>query len=123
MPSPATKQLADLGALARLLEGLADERRLRIVALLSHGELCVCHFEAALSMPQPDVSRQLSVLRRAGVLTARRERSWVYYRLAEQAEPICREQLRHLVAAFGKREQLQRDVERLIRSRGPASCK
>ena len=33
---------------SRLFKALGDETRLRIVALLSHGELCVCHLEEAL---------------------------------------------------------------------------
>ena len=35
---------------SRLFNALADETRLRIVALLSHGELCVCHLEEALGL-------------------------------------------------------------------------
>ena len=51
--------------LTRLLKALGDETRLRMVALLAHGELCVCHLESALELSQPTASRHLAVLRAA----------------------------------------------------------
>jgi ArsR family transcriptional regulator len=123
MSSTRKQKLEDLAPLARLLEGLGDERRLRMVALLSHGELCVCHIEGALQMPQAEVSRQLGFLRAAGVVTSRREHPWVYYKLAEPEEALCREQLALLARQFGQRDQLRKDVERLLKTRGPNSCK
>lgn len=113
----------DVQPASRLFKALGDESRLRIVALLSHGELCVCHLESALELSQPNVSRQLGVLRGAGVVESRREGSWVYYRLATQLDELCRQQLKALVSAFSKREVLREDVEKLLQSRGPNSCR
>src|SRR5258708_28038116 len=76
----------DVGPLARLFKSLGEETRLQIVAILSHGELCVCHLEEALRLAQPSVSRHLGTLRAAGVVESRRQGSWVYYRLARQAD-------------------------------------
>ncbi|MCI0569925.1 MAG: metalloregulator ArsR/SmtB family transcription factor [Myxococcaceae bacterium] len=113
----------DVRPLSRLMKALGDETRLRMVALLSHGELCVCHLEKALGLTQSNTSRQLTVLKAAGVVEPRREGSWVFYRLAPQLDELTKSQLRALVNAFGKREVLRRDVERLLRAKGPASCK
>lgn len=113
----------ELDSPSRLFKALGEPNRLRMVALLAHGELCVCHLEAALGLPQSNVSRQLAVLRSAGVVEARREGSWVYYRLAPQADALCRAQLRSLTRAFGQDAVLKADVERLLESRGPTSCK
>src|SRR5574341_901155 len=96
----------DVRPVSRLFKALGDETRLRIVALLVHGELCVCHLEAALGLTQSNASRQLGVLRAAGVVDTRREGSWVYYRLADQTDDECRRQLRSLVASFARREVL-----------------
>jgi ArsR family transcriptional regulator len=52
---------------------LGDETRIRIVALLAHGELCVCHLDKALDLGQPNASRQLSILKHAGIVESRRE--------------------------------------------------
>jgi ArsR family transcriptional regulator len=114
--------LLDVRGASLLFKALGDETRLRMVALLAHGELCVCHLEAALELPQSNTSRQLAVLKNAGVVEARRDGSWVYYRLAPQPDPVRAAQLEGLVAAFTQKAVLRRDVERLLRSRGPGAC-
>ncbi len=120
---PAAEAAFDVTPVSRLFKALGDETRLRIVALLSHGELCVCHFESALGLRQPTVSRQLGILRAAGVVETRRSGSWMHYRLAPQADAECRRQLAALVRGFSRREVLRADVTRLLATRGPGSCK
>jgi ArsR family transcriptional regulator, arsenate/arsenite/antimonite-responsive transcriptional repressor len=112
----------EIRALSRFFRALGDETRVRIVALLSHGELCVCHIEEALGLQQSTASRQLSVLRAAGVVEARREASWVYYRLAPQTDELCKKQLGELARGFAKKDTLRRDVERLLKVKGPGKC-
>jgi ArsR family transcriptional regulator len=66
-----------------IFDVIGDATRRRILALLAaEGELCVCELTAALDDIQPKVSRHLSVIRDAGLASARREGTWVYYRLA-----------------------------------------
>jgi ArsR family transcriptional regulator len=66
----------------RLFESLADESRRRILALLlTRGELCVCDLFGVLDLPQPKVSRHLSVLRESKLLVSRKQGTWVHYRL------------------------------------------
>lgn len=68
-----------------LFDVLSDEIRRRILCLLlKEGELCVCELFQALGLPQPKVSRHLAVMRDAGVLSVRREATWVFYRLDAQ---------------------------------------
>jgi len=62
---------------------LSDPSRLRILLLLDKRELCVCQMMGVLGMSQPLVSRNLSLLRRAGFLEARREGKMTFYRLKE----------------------------------------
>ena len=69
-----------------MFRAFSDPIRLRILNLLQAGELCVCDLVDVLRLPQPTISRHLSYLRRASLVTARRERSWNYYALA-QARP------------------------------------
>ena len=114
--------LIDVRSFTRLFKALGDETRLRIVAPLSHGELCVCHLEDALRLAQPNVSRHLGILRAAGVVEHRREGSWVYYKLAAQQDPAGERQLQSLMRTFAKRSVLRRDLERLVKVRGPGSC-
>ncbi len=65
-----------------LFELLADATRRRLlVLLLDEREICVCRLVDALQHPQPKISRHLAVLRDAGVLVSRRQRTWIMYRL------------------------------------------
>lgn len=112
----------DVRPASRLFRALGDETRLRIVALLAHGELCVCHLHEALRLSQPNVSRHLAVLRGAGIVGDRRDGKWVYYRLLRQPDPGRERPLRALVEVFSKRERLRADVARLRRLRGPGAC-
>jgi ArsR family transcriptional regulator len=118
-----TTAALDVRLVSRLFKALGDETRLRIVALLSHGELCVCHIHEALGLSQPNVSRHLGVLRAAGVVEDRRAGTWVYYKLASQEDPDCERQLRQLVRSFAKQDLVRRDVEKLVQIRGPQACR
>jgi len=64
-----------------LLKALSERTRLRILALLTQGELRVCDLMAALNMPQSTVSRHLSYLKSARWIQSRRKGSWMYYRI------------------------------------------
>jgi ArsR family transcriptional regulator, arsenate/arsenite/antimonite-responsive transcriptional repressor len=109
----------DVRPVARLLKAVADGTRLRIVALLCQGELCVCHLQAALALSQPNVSRHLAILRAAGVVEARRDGGWVHYRLAPQSDRDCERQLQALVASFSRQPALRRNVARVMKACGP----
>ena len=61
---------------AKIFKALSDETRLRILALLSQRELCVCDLMAVLDLPQSTVSRHLAYLRNAGWVEDRRQGSY-----------------------------------------------
>ncbi len=73
---------------ARLFKALSDETRLRILALLQMGELCVCDLMAILDLPQSTVSRHLAYLRNNGLVSDRRRGIWMFYRLPEENQPL-----------------------------------
>jgi ArsR family transcriptional regulator len=65
---------------AKVFKALSDPIRLKLAALLAgHEEICVCKLTEAVGEPQFKVSRHLSVLRSAGLVTARRQGTWMYY--------------------------------------------
>jgi len=87
LTAPA-RPLADAEGLAEQIRALAEPNRLQIVALLRESERCVCEIEAALGLSQSLVSNHLRVLRRAGLVQARRDdvdARWIYYRLEPEA--------------------------------------
>ncbi|MBI2059948.1 MAG: metalloregulator ArsR/SmtB family transcription factor [Nitrospirae bacterium] len=110
-------------SLAELFRALGDETRLQIVALLSHGELCVCHLQAALETSQPNVSRHLAVLRGAGLVEVRREGTWMRYRLRPQDEPERGRLLQALTRSPRIDDRLVRKLLRLRKTMGPAACR
>ena len=68
---------------AALFKVLADPIRLRLAVLLSiRGETCVCMLAQALGEPDFKVSRHLGIMRSAGMVKARREGTWMHYKLA-----------------------------------------
>jgi ArsR family transcriptional regulator len=67
--------------LADLFGALADPTRLRLIAALAGGELCVCDLAATLGMSQSAVSHQLRILRHLSLVRTRREGRIVYYAL------------------------------------------
>ncbi len=113
----------DLRPLSRVFRALGDETRLRIVALLAHGELCVCHVEQALDLSQPNASRQLGILKMAGVVDGRRDGTWVYYRIAEQEHEAVQRVLAILTESLATRRALKSDLVRLRKTCGPDACK
>lgn len=64
-------------------KGLAHPARLRLLAMLAGGELCVCQMTAVLELAPSTVSQHLSVLARGGLVGERKEGKLVFYRLRE----------------------------------------
>jgi len=102
-----------------LFRALADPTRLRLLNLIGNREICVCFFVEILGVSQPKISRHLAYLRRAGIVTSRRDGKWMHYRLSMPkdgaAAGVLQETLKHLAA----KPEMQRDVARL----GSACCK
>ena len=86
--------------LENLFKALADKTRLRILALLGNNEVCVCHIHDTLGVPQPTASRHLAYLRRAGLVTARRDGVWMHYQLARTLDPAVQAVLNSAVEAL-----------------------
>jgi ArsR family transcriptional regulator len=97
----AVPTLSAEGARA-LLKALADPLRLRVVEALGAGERCVCDLGADLDLAQSKLSFHLKVMREAGLLSARDEGRWTYYRLRPEA----------IDALQGWLEQLQTQSQR-----------
>lgn len=74
--------------LALFAKALSDPNRLRIIAMLRKGELCVCEIADALRMPQSSLSTHLQCLRMAGVVKMAKKGTWAYYAIDEWAGPI-----------------------------------
>jgi ArsR family transcriptional regulator len=104
-----------LATLERTFQALGDQTRLRILALLSTGEVCVCDIHESLDLPQPKVSRHLAYLRRAGLVDARKDGLWVHYRLAPLPDPVSRTVRDAVTHALWHVEAVRRDAKHLAK--------
>jgi ArsR family transcriptional regulator len=95
------------------LRALADPTRLRVLALLVGGEVCVCHLHDTLDVPQPKASRHLAYLRRAGLVETRKDGLWVYYRLADSPDPVLRSLVHTAIHCAGHLDTVARDRQKL----------
>ncbi|MBL8861944.1 MAG: helix-turn-helix transcriptional regulator [Planctomycetes bacterium] len=105
-----------------LLAAAAEPTRLRLLALLAGGEACVCDLVGALDLPQPLVSRHLGVLRRAGLVTARRDGLWMHYALAVPRSAGHAKLLEALAALHAEIEGIQAQVRRCSALRAGRTC-
>jgi len=113
----------DLRSLVERLKAASHPLRLRVLALLSSGELCVCQVAEVLQVPQSSVSEALRELRRAGFVQERKEGRWVFVSLVPQSEvsPV----LKGILAEAMPLAEVQRDRDRAaeVKTLGiPAVC-
>lgn len=103
-----------LPQIAALFKACADQTRLRLLNLLAcEGEVCVCHLVDVLGTNQPKVSRHLAYLKRAGLVSDRKEGLWVYYRLATPLAEHSRRLIECLGSCCEETPEMQRDVAKL----------
>ncbi len=97
----------------RMFRAFADETRLRILHLLSKGELCVCDLMSVLDAPQSKVSRHLGYLKRAGLVVDRKEGAWRHYSLAKPQSLFQRRLIECIGGCLEEAPVLKQDVRTL----------
>lgn len=93
---------------------LADKTRLRLLNLMRDGEVCVCFFAGTLGTNNPKISRHLSYLKRAGLVTGRRDGKWVHYRITEPTDENAREVFAATLKMLKSNKEMEVDRKRLI---------
>jgi DNA-binding transcriptional ArsR family regulator len=68
---------------SQVFDALAHPVRLEIMDLLREGEACVCHIQAMLDQRQAYISQHLNVLRKAGLVSSRKDGQRVYYQICD----------------------------------------
>jgi len=101
--------------LASLFAALADPTRLRLLNLMSGREVCVCYFVEILRQSQPKISRHLAYLRKAGIVSARREGKWMHYRIEVPKHEAAAAILMQVLRSFEDDAAMRDDLARLTR--------
>ena len=101
---------------------MSDKTRLRILALLRGGELCVCDLVNVLQVPQPTASRHLAYLRKTGLVRTRRDGHWSYYRLAPVRDAERKKLMVSLMQYITQTPEAGDDAKRLAVQRCNPGC-
>ena len=88
---------------------LADKTRLRILNLMRDDEVCVYFLTVVIGSSQPKVSRHLAYLRNAGLVEARRDGKWMFYRVLQPNDASAETMLNDLFNWLDNQKDLQRD--------------
>ncbi len=99
-------------------KALADESRLRILAMLREGELCLCQIVDVLGLAPSTVSRHVNLLRGAGLVELRKLGTWHYFRLAQDDAPgTVGQALRWVQEELRSDTRISSDARRIARIR------
>jgi ArsR family transcriptional regulator len=100
----------------RFYQALGDRTRLRLLNLLGGQELCVCYFVEVLGQPQPKISRHLASLRSVGIVTVRRQGTWMHYRTVAPQHTGAANILKETLAWMREDRSFQADRARLTKA-------
>ncbi|OBR64024.1 transcriptional regulator [Paenibacillus oryzae] len=70
--------------LADVLKAIADPTRLKMISLLRTRDCCVCELVPIFNISQPAISKHISRLKSAQLVSETRKGQWVFYSLNEQ---------------------------------------
>lgn len=107
---------APLATTATLTKTLGHRGRLRILALLAHGQTSVCQMAAAMKIPVSTMSGLLLELRQGGLVHEERRGKWVFYSLLDDAP--TRGLLDVVLAHVQADPQVRKDAAAAARLRG-----
>jgi ArsR family transcriptional regulator len=104
------------------LKALADEKRARILKLVSVKKLCVCELADILGVTQPAVSRHLKKLRSAGLIGCEQDGFWTNYFILKPKD----KRVKALMECVGKwlndEESVRRDARKAMKTNRQKLC-
>jgi ArsR family transcriptional regulator len=100
--------------LIRITKALADPNRVRILLALRKQELCVCQIIELFQLAPSTVSKHLSILNHAGLVTPRKTERWVFYRLpGKEASVAIREAIDWIHKSLADTPEAETDRKKL----------
>ena len=103
--------MTNLKKITKILKALADESRVRVVALLKKRNcLCVCEITEIIGLSQPTISSHLKKLQDAEIITYSKDGLWVNYSLDENMEKEVKQLLGAIVQILVEDERIKSDV-------------
>jgi ArsR family transcriptional regulator len=103
--------------LVQIYQCFCDPTRLRILHLLTHSPLCVCHFQDILREPQVKISKHLAYLRSRRLVVVSRHKNWMIYSLATKDASALMKNLKCLRDCVRSNPVFARDLREFARLR------
>ena len=94
---------------------LADRTRLRLLNLISDDEFCVCYLVEVVGPNQPKISRHLAYLKKAGLVSVRRDWKWSHYRITKPADAQAALIFEEIMNWLKSDPEMQRDKKLLMK--------
>jgi len=101
-------------SLIKVFKAISDETRIRIMKiLLERKSLCVCEIVQALKITQTRASKNLRILKEAGLVVDKKEGLWVHYSINPKVSGEIKLILKLLEQSINKDKIVMKDKERL----------
>jgi ArsR family transcriptional regulator, arsenate/arsenite/antimonite-responsive transcriptional repressor len=105
-----------------VFRAFSDLTRLRIMVLISKGEVCVGDLVNILKVPQPTASRHLAYLRRSGLVQTRKAGQWIYYGMAPAKSKFQKALFKCLECCFDEVPEIETDALRARKLSKKGGC-
>jgi len=116
--------LINLKKITKILKALADESRIRVLALLKERDgLCVCEITDIIGLSQPTISSHLKKLQDAEIITYSKDGLWVNYSLDENMDKEVEQLLGALVHMLSEDERIKSDILKSYKINREMICK
>ena len=93
-----------------ITKALSDSHRVRALAALHGGELCVCQIIELLELAPSTVSKHMAILKQADLVESRKDGRWIYYRLPSRDDLKT---MQWIMRAMANSPEILEDVKRL----------
>lgn len=94
---------------------LADNTRRRLLNLIGEDEVCVCYLVEVIETNQPKISRHLALLKKAGLVSVRRDWKWSHYRITKPADERAAKVLDEVLNLLSSDPEMQKDKKQLVK--------
>ena len=86
--------------IVKILKAVADEKRLKMLKMLSSSSLCSDHFVNILEISQPNVSHHLKILKEAELIDASKRGRWIDYSLNQKNIALIKNEVNNILKEY-----------------------
>ena len=88
---------------AMIFKALCDEKRLCILEMLRNGEHCACSLIDSLQIKQSALSYHMKILCESGIVSARQDGKWTYYKINSSGSSYAIQRLRMITTVHSNK--------------------